>query len=56
MARQKIYDAVIVGSGAAGGMAAKELTERGMEVFVLEAGPPVNPERDLSTHRWPYES
>jgi choline dehydrogenase-like flavoprotein len=37
-------------------MAAKELTERGMEVLVLEAGPPVNPERDLSSHRWPYES
>jgi glucoside 3-dehydrogenase (cytochrome c) catalytic subunit len=37
-------------------MAAKELTERGMEVLVLEAGPPVNPERDLNSHRWPYDS
>ncbi|MFY9610648.1 MAG: GMC family oxidoreductase [Blastocatellia bacterium] len=56
MAKQKIYDAIIIVSGASGGMAAKELTERGMEVLVLEAGPPVNPERDLSSHRWPYES
>ena len=35
----KIYDAVIIGSGASGGMAAKQLTEKGMTVLVLEAGP-----------------
>jgi choline dehydrogenase-like flavoprotein len=51
----KKYDALIIGSGASGGMAAKELTERGFEVLVLEAGPPVNPQRDFSTHTWPYQ-
>ena len=52
---KKTYDAVIIGSGASGGLAAKELTERGIEVLVLEAGPPVDPARDFSMHTWPYE-
>ncbi len=56
MSNQKVYDAVIIGSGAAGGMAAKELTEKGLEVLVLEAGPPVDPARDFSMHTWPYEA
>ncbi|MBA3439800.1 MAG: GMC family oxidoreductase [Pyrinomonadaceae bacterium] len=55
MSTQKVYDALIIGSGASGGMAAKELTERGMEVLVLEAGPPVNPARDFAMHSWPYD-
>ena len=35
-------------------MAAKELAERGFEVLVLEAGPPVIPERDLNSHKAPF--
>ena len=35
----KQYDALVIGSGAAGSFAAKELTERGLEVLLLEAGP-----------------
>src|SRR6266550_873668 len=34
----KTYDAVVVGSGAAGGMAAHVLTSQGMKVLLLEAG------------------
>lgn len=37
--RGKQFDALVVGSGAAGGFAAKELTQRGLEVLLLEAGP-----------------
>jgi choline dehydrogenase-like flavoprotein len=36
---EKKYDVIIVGSGATGGIAAKELTEKGIKVLVLEAGP-----------------
>jgi len=34
------FDAVVVGSGATGGVAARQLTEGGLRVLVLEAGPP----------------
>jgi choline dehydrogenase-like flavoprotein len=33
-----IYDAIVVGSGISGGWAAKELTEKGMTVLLLERG------------------
>ncbi len=42
-----IYDAIVVGSGANGGVAAKELGERGLRVLVLEAGRTVDPHADL---------
>ena len=38
-----VYDAVIIGSGATGGWAAKCLTEAGMKVAVIEAGRRVPP-------------
>ena len=56
MRANKVYDAVIIGSGASGGMAAKQLTEHGLQVLVLEAGPPVDPTRDFNQHTWPYEA
>ncbi len=51
----KVHDVVIVGSGASGGWVAKELTERGVEVLMLEAGPPRIPSRDFTEHVWPYQ-
>ncbi|MDP2726248.1 MAG: GMC family oxidoreductase N-terminal domain-containing protein, partial [Dehalococcoidia bacterium] len=37
------YDATIVGAGAAGGVMAKELSEKGMKVALIEAGPYLEP-------------
>jgi choline dehydrogenase-like flavoprotein len=51
----KTYDVCIVGSGAGGGMAAKILTEGGLNVALLEAGPPLYPEKDFKMLMWPYE-
>ncbi len=44
------YDAIIVGSGITGGWAAKELTEKGMNTLVLEAGRSIVPEQDYVEH------
>ena len=50
-----IYDAVIVGSGAAGGMAAYVLTSHGMKVLLLEAGRRLPIEKELKSMEWPYD-
>ena len=51
---QDIYDAIVVGSGATGGWAAKELCEAGMQVVMLEAGRKLDPETDFSEHVLPH--
>ena len=51
----KVYDVCVIGSGAAGGAAAKVLTEGGLEVALLEAGPPLHPDTDYKEHVWPYQ-
>jgi choline dehydrogenase-like flavoprotein len=50
MAAANTYDAIIVGSGITGGWAAKELTEKGMNVLLLEAGRTIIPEKDYVEH------
>jgi len=49
------FDAIVVGSGMSGGWSAKELTERGLKVLVLERGPEIVPERDYTDRIPPWE-
>ena len=49
------YDAVVIGSGAAGGMAAHVLTSQGMKVLMLEAGKKLDINNELKSMEWPYE-
>ena len=50
------YDAIIIGSGISGGWAAKELTEKGLKVLMLERGRPVEHIKDYrSTNLHPWE-
>ncbi len=39
--KKNSYDAIVVGTGISGGIAAKELTEKGLKTLVLERGPMV---------------
>ena len=51
------YDAIVVGSGISGGWAAKELTERGLRVLLLERGKNIEHIKDYPNARkapWEY--
>jgi choline dehydrogenase-like flavoprotein len=43
------YDAIVVGSGISGGWAAKELTEKGLKVLMLERGRPFEHIKDYAS-------
>lgn len=58
MGSSKEYDAIIVGSGAGGGMAAKVLSEAGLNIAIVEAGPffdPAAPDQQTQL-KWPWDS
>jgi choline dehydrogenase-like flavoprotein len=51
------FDAIVVGSGISGGWGAKELTERGLRVLLLERGKSVQHQKDYPNARkgpWEY--
>ncbi|MFO1265363.1 MAG: GMC family oxidoreductase [Rubrivivax sp.] len=53
---QTQFDAIVIGSGITGGWAAKELTERGLKVLMLERGRHIEHIRDYKTEtKAPWE-
>ncbi len=52
----KKYDAVIVGSGAGGGMAAYVLAKAGLKVCLIEAGAMYDPQKNITQLKNPWES
>ena len=55
--QQNTYDAIVVGSGVSGGWAAKELTEKGLKVIMLELGRNLKHVEDYETatkHPWEF--
>ena len=52
----KQYDAVIVGSGAGGGMAAYTLAKAGFKVCIIEAGYMYDPQKNITQLKKPWDS
>ncbi|MDB5190990.1 MAG: family oxidoreductase [Segetibacter sp.] len=52
----KFYDAIVVGSGAGGGMAAYTLANAGLKVALIEAGADYDPAKNVTQLKWPWES
>ncbi len=56
MPESNVYDAIVVGSGISGGWAAKELTEKGLKVLMLERGRNIEHIKDyVSATKDPWE-
>jgi choline dehydrogenase-like flavoprotein len=53
---ENVFDAIVVGSGISGGWAAKELTEKGLKVLMLERGRDVKHVKDyVNANKAPWE-
>jgi len=50
------WEVIVVGSGAAGGMAAFQLSMAGVKVLMLEAGRMLDHRKEYRTMEWPYQS
>jgi choline dehydrogenase-like flavoprotein len=52
---ETVYDAIVVGSGASGGVATFVLASKGLKVLCLEAGRMIVPAQDFHNHKFPFE-
>jgi choline dehydrogenase-like flavoprotein len=52
---KQTYDAIVIGTGAGGGMAIKTLCEAGLKVCALNSGRRLDPEKDFRNHRMSWE-
>jgi choline dehydrogenase-like flavoprotein len=50
-----MFDAIVIGSGMSGGIAAKELCERGLKVLVIERGRKIEHGADYMDSQMPWE-
>ena len=56
--KERTYDAIVIGSGASGGWAAKEFCDKGLKTLVLERGRNVEHGKDYPTASkapWEFE-
>jgi choline dehydrogenase-like flavoprotein len=52
---QQVYDVIVIGTGAGGGMAIKTLCDAGLKVCALNGGRKLDPAKDFRNHRMPWD-
>jgi choline dehydrogenase-like flavoprotein len=52
---KQIYDVIVIGTGAGGGMAIHTLCQAGLKVCALNGSRRLSPQKDFRNHRMPYD-